>query len=79
MPDNAGFNRQLNRQQEALVHALLAVGAFQYSIAIAAVMNARAERHLRHPDVGPVQGRNPLGLHPFRGAEPLANKIVDIP
>jgi len=21
---------------------------------------ARAERHLRHPDVGPVQGRNPL-------------------
>src|SRR3984893_10540830 len=23
---------------------------------------ARAERHLRHPDVGPVQGRIPLGL-----------------
>ena len=23
---------------------------------------ARAERHLRHPDVGPVQGRKPLEL-----------------
>src|SRR5437588_1162575 len=28
--------------------------------------NARAERHLRHPDVGPVQGRNPLGLRFLR-------------
>src|SRR2546428_807245 len=27
---------------------------------------ARAERHLRHPDVGPVQGRNPLGLRFLR-------------
>src|SRR5438876_10335335 len=25
-----------------------------------------AERHLRHPDVGPVQGRNPLGLRFLR-------------
>src|SRR5260370_23556843 len=29
---------------------------------------ARAERHLRHPDVGPVQGRNPLeGFALFEG------------
>src|SRR6266516_3031326 len=27
---------------------------------------ARAERHLRHPDVGPVQERNPLGLRFLR-------------
>src|SRR5262245_49674849 len=27
---------------------------------------ARAERHLRHPDVGPVQGRNPSGLRSLR-------------
>ena len=27
---------------------------------------ARAERHLHHPDVGPVQGRNPLGLRFLR-------------
>src|SRR5256885_817945 len=27
---------------------------------------ARAERHLRRPDVGPVQGRNPLGLRFLR-------------
>src|SRR5437870_394518 len=27
---------------------------------------ARAERHLRHPDVGPVQGQNPLGLRFLR-------------
>src|SRR5260221_9996167 len=27
---------------------------------------ARAERHLRHPDVGPVQGRNRLGLRFLR-------------
>src|SRR3989304_10476010 len=27
---------------------------------------ARAERHLRHPDVGSVQGRNPLGLRFLR-------------
>src|SRR2546427_6989533 len=28
---------------------------------------ARAERHLRHPDVGPVQGRNPLDFAFFEG------------
>src|SRR2546421_576141 len=28
---------------------------------------ARAERHLRHRDVGPLQGRNPLGLAFFEG------------
>ena len=35
---------------------------------------ARTERHLRQPDVGPVQGRNPLGLRflrRFRLARPV--------
>src|ERR1035438_2178396 len=45
----------------------------------------RAERHLRHPDVGPVQGRNPLGprfLRRFRLAgtvegDRLANERLE--
>src|SRR3979409_2713317 len=28
--------------------------------------SAAEHRHLRHPDVGPVQGRNPLGLRFLR-------------